>query len=400
MTLDRPSVPPRRSRGVETVLTHLGRNPADQFGYVNTPVHRGSTILFPDLETMERRDQRYTYPLAGSPNMDSVASVLTELEGGAGTRLVSSGLVAITCALQAVLSAGDEVLVTDSIYEPTRHFCDNVLARMGITTRYFDPRLGAKVSDLFTDRTRVLMLESPGSLTFEVQDLPAISAARGDRNISIIVDNTWATPLFYRPLELGANISVHAGTKMIGGHSDIMLGTITADEAHLPAIVQTHRALGLYASPDDSYLAARGLRTLKLRMDHHHRAALDIAEWLEGHDLVSRVLHPGLPSHPDHEVFRRDFSGSGSLFAFELAPAANRRGALAAMLDGMELFGMGYSWGGFESLIVAADLSRNRTATKWEDNGPLIRIHIGLETPEDLMADLSEGLERYRAAMG
>jgi len=268
---------------------------------------------------------------------------------------------------------------------------------MGVTTRYFDPRAGADIAAIASEKTSTVLLESPGSLTFEIQDLPAIANALSGRNIAIIVDNTWATPLYYQPLMLGADISVHAGTKMFVGHSDAMFGTITANEKYWPALLETHGLLGLCAAPDDCFLAARGLRTLAIRMKEHQERALQIAQWLQGHDLVTRVLHPALASHPDHEIFARDFTGSGSLFSFELTPGP--QAAVAALIDDLTLFGLGYSWGGYESLALPVKLGGNRTAVPWESPNPLIRLHIGLEDIDDLKADLAAGLERYRGAM-
>ncbi len=385
------------AKGSQTLLTHLGRWPENHFGTVNVPVTRASTILFPDIETLNNHSQPYVYGRRGTPSSQSVEEIVTALEGGKGTRLTPSGLSALSCAILSVVKAGDEILISDSAYEPTRMFCDGILARMGVTTRYFDPRIGAGIAALASKQTRAVLLESPGSLTFEIQDLPAISSALSEQDAAIIVDNTWATPLYYQPLVLGADISVHAGTKMFVGHSDAMFGTITANEKYWPALLETHGLLGLCASPDDCFLATRGLRTLAIRMKEHQSRALEIAQWLEGHDLVTRVLHPGLDSHPDHKIFARDFSGSGSLFSFELV--AGPQSAVAAMLDDLALFGLGYSWGGFESLALPVKLGANRTIVPWQSANPLIRLHIGLEDVADLKADLKAGLERYRAAM-
>jgi cysteine-S-conjugate beta-lyase len=331
-----------------------------------------------------------------------VEDIVSALEGGTGTRLTPSGLSALSCALLSVLSSGDEVLVTDNIYEPTRQFCDGILARMGIKTRYFDPRIGAKIAGMVSNNTRAILLESPGSLTFELQDLPAISKAVRKRDIAILVDNTWATPLYYKPLDLGADISIHAGTKMFVGHSDAMFGTITANADWWPRLKSTHGDLGLCAGPDDCFLAARGLRTLAIRMKEHQARALELASWLEGQDLVSSVIHPGLASHPDHDLFKRDYSGSGSLFAFTLPAAGQQRAhqGLAALMDGMELFGIGFSWGGFESLILPVNLTGIRTVTSPPNDDQIIRLHVGLENVDDLKKDLEAGLKRYRAAMG
>lgn len=381
---------------VETLLTHTGRSPADHFGFVNTPVFRGSTVIFPTLDDLENSTRAYRYGRNDNPTGRSVQALVTELEGAAGTVLAPSGLSAVSTALLAVLDAGDEVLVTDSCYEPTRVLCSETLKRFGITARFYDPRAGAGIAELFTERTKAIFVESPGSLTFEVQDLPAIVAAARERNIVVIVDNSWATPLYLKPLALGADIVLHAGTKMFVGHSDAMFGTISANARVFKQLARTHRTLGVCASPDDAYLAARGLRTLAIRMKEHEQRAIALARWLEAQPAVRAVYHPALESHPDHAVWKRDFTGSGSVFAALLEPAP--REAVAAMVNGFELFSMGYSWGGYESLCMPVHPERIRTAVPWTEQGNLFRIHIGLEGIDDLKADFAAGLERYRAA--
>lgn len=381
----------------ETLLTHTGRDPSAQYGFVNTPVYRGSTVLFPTLDSLENRTQTYGYGRTGNPSTDAVEKLITELEGAVGTRMAPSGLSAIATAILSLVSAGDDILVTDSAYEPTRNFCNGVLGRMGVTTRYYDPRIGAGIADLIAPNTRAVFVESPGSLTFEIEDLPAISAAAHAAGARVIVDNSWATPLYHRPFDLGADIVVHAGTKMFVGHSDVMSGTISANAAVWDAVKSTHRAMGVCAAPDEAYLIARGLRTLSIRMTEHKTRAKDIAGWLETQPGIVRVLHPALPSHSDNALFERDFSGSGSVFSILLEPAP--RAATAALVDHMRLFGMGYSWGGFESLILPAWPARIRTAVKWTEKGNLFRLHIGFEDVEDLKADLADGLNRYRSAI-
>lgn len=377
----------------ETILTHTGRHPERDLGFVNTPVYRGSTVLFPTLDALEN-PKSYDYGRIGNPSSDAVEELVTELEGAADTVLAPSGLSAISLALLTVLQAGDEVLVSDSAYGPTRRFSDKVLTRLGIAVRYYDPR-SEQLDTLIGDKTRAIFIESPGSLTFEVQDIPAIAALARPRDIAVIVDNSWATPLYYKPLALGADIVVHAGTKMFVGHSDVMFGTASANAKWATQMRSTHVQLGLCASPDDCYLAVRGMRTLAIRMKEHGARSTAIAAWLEGQQSVARVIHPALPSHPDHALWQRDFTGAGSVFSIVLEPKP--RAALAAMVDGFKLFGIGASWGGYESLCLPSHPEKIRTATSWTEPGPVVRFHIGLEDPEDLKADLAAALARYRA---
>jgi len=382
---------------VETILTHGGRQPDDQFGFVNTPVFRGSTVLFKTLADHDRPTQPFTYGRAGNPTTTGVEDIITELEGAHATTLVPSGLAAITVAMLSAVKAGDEILVTDSVYEPGRTFCDKFLEPMGVVVRYYDPRIGADIAGLITDRTKAIWVESPGSLTFEVQDLPAIVAAAKPRGVRVMVDNSWATPLYYRPLALGADVVIHAGTKMFVGHSDVLIGTISATAEAWPDVIATRKVLGMNVSGDDAFLTARGLRTLAVRMKEHSARSIEMARWLQGVDGVLEVLHPALPGRPDHAIFERDFTGSGSLFGLRLKPGP--RTALAAMMDGLQLFAMGYSWGGYESLCVPVNPSRVRTAVPWSADGQLLRVHVGFEGFDDLKADLGAGIKRYLAAL-
>ncbi|VWC76231.1 cystathionine beta-lyase [Burkholderia lata] len=321
------------------------------------------------------------------------------LEGADGTVLAPSGLSACVSAILAVAGTGDHILIPDSVYGPTRHFCDTAGRRFGIETTYYDPAIGEGIEALFRSNTRVVFTESPGSNTLELQDIPAISRIARRHDAIVIADNTWATPVFFKPLAAGADISVMAATKYVVGHSDALIGTIAAGPRAWSRVKEYHYQYGLHVSPDDVTLAARGLRTMATRLAQHQKSALTIAQWLETREEVARVLHPGLPSHPQHALWRRDFSGSSGLFSFVTRPM--EEGALHAMLDGLSFFALGYSWGGYESLALTADPRKIRSATEWTDDGHLVRLTIGLESPQDLIADLDKGFARanaYRAA--
>ena len=380
----------------ETRLLSLGRDPAAHHGFVNTPIYRGSTVIFPTLDSLNRYDQEYIYGRHGTPTVRALETAIAALEGGHRSWVAPSGLAAVTAVLIAFTCAGDHVLVSDSVYQPSRRVADRLLARFGVSVTYYDPLIGAGIEALITDKTRLVLAESPGSQTFEMQDLPAIAAVCRDRDVWLAMDNTWATGLYHKPLALGADVSIMAATKYIVGHADAMLGMITATERAAPFIARAHQDLGLCAGPEDCFLGLRGLRTLAVRLERHNASALTVAAWLAEQPQVARVLHPGLPNHPGHAIWSRDFSGSSGLFSIVLHPVS--RTALAAMLDGLNLFGMGFSWGGFESLIVPFDATPYRTATRWEPEGPALRLHIGLDAPQDLIHDLAQGLARLKAS--
>ena len=386
-----------RPLGPLTELVLGGRSVVEQHGFVNPPIVRGSTVLSPTVADLEGRTGRYAYGRRGTPTSDALVDALKTLEGGAHVALVPSGLNAVATALLSVLGAGDHLLMVDTVYQPTRHLCDLTLKRLGVETTYYEPHVGAQIADLIRPATKAVFVESPGSLTFEIQDVPAIAGAAHARGVAVVMDNTWATPLFFKAHDQGVDLSVTAGTKYLGGHADLLLGTISANEAHAPALIATHGALGLCVGPDDMFLALRGLRTLGVRLAHQQDAGLRVARWLESRSEVARVLHPALENDPGHALWRRDFTGASSLFAIELKPGP--KAAVAAMLDGLSLFGLGYSWGGFESLAIPYDARPIRTASRWAPEGPTIRIHIGLEEVEDLIADLEAGLARYSAAL-
>jgi cystathionine beta-lyase len=376
----------------ETKLLHLGRDPAAQHGFVNAPIYRGSTVIFPTLDALHRYDQDFTYGRRGTPTVRALETAIAALEGGHRSWVAPSGLAAITAVLTAFTSAGDHILVADTVYQPTRRVSDRLLSRFGVSVSYYDPLIGAGIAELITEKTKLVIGESPGSQTFEVQDIPAIAEVCRERGVWLAVDNTWATGLYHKPLAMGADISIMAATKYIVGHADAMLGLITASERAAPLIQRAHEDLGLCAGPEDCFLALRGLRTLAVRLERHCNSALEVAAWLAGQSQVARVLHPGLPGHPGHALWRRDFTGSSGLFSLILHPVSKT--ALAAMLDNLALFGMGYSWGGYESLAIPFDATSYRTATKWAPEGPALRLHIGLDAPADLKLDLAQGLKR------
>ncbi|MEM7523851.1 MAG: cystathionine beta-lyase [Pseudomonadota bacterium] len=388
-----------RPRGVKTIATHAGRAPFKNHGIVNPPVYHASTVLFETVEQLRKtpgpRDVRYGR--YGTPTTFALEDAVAALEGAASSVLVSSGKAAITTALVAFAKSGDHILVADGVYAPTRAFCNGLLKGMGVETSYFDPMIGAGVADLFRPNTTVMVAESPSSITFEVPDSRALTAAARAAGVTSMVDSTWGALINFPAFELGYDVSMHAGTKYVVGHADSMLGLIGCrDDAIGKTVRDAANMLGQCVGPDDCYLALRGLRTMPTRLKAHEAAALRVAEWLSSRPEVARVLHPGLPDNPYHLQFKTDFKGACGLFAIELKPIADAK--LVAFLESLKLFGMGYSWGGFESLIVPQDPRPLRTAKPWTDEGPLVRLHIGLEDVDDLIADLQQGFAAMAAA--
>lgn len=381
----------------DTILAHEGRSHSQLGVPVNPPVYRQSTLLFESIEALKvASGTPNAYGRGGSPTTRSLERTLARLEGAHRALLTPSGLSAITTSLLAVLNPGDHLLMTDSVYDPTRSFCAGTLARLGIETTYYDPAIGADIAALMRPNTRAVFVESPGSLTFEVQDIPAISQIAHRHDAIVMMDNTWATPLHFRSFEHGVDVSIHAATKYISGHSDVMMGAILTTEALYPKINHLYRQLGMTVSGDDAYLALRGLRTLSVRLERHQRNAHAVTEWLAKQPEVAEILYPARPGSPGHALWRRDFTGACGLFGVVLHPQSDE--SIRSMLDGMTCFGMGYSWGGFESLILRSSPSSYRTATTWPWKGPLLRIHAGLENPDDMIADLEAGFERLRVA--
>ena len=385
-----------KPRNKATQVGHLGRTPQRFLGAVNTPVFRATTMLFPtvaDLEAAVRGEyQGIGYGLHGLPPVTALQAAIAQLEGGHAAPAVPSGLTATTLPLLALAKPGDHILVTDSVYGPTRRFCELHLKRLGVEVGYYDPLLGADIAREFRPNTRIVFVESPGSLTFDVQDVPAIARVAHARNALVIMDNSWATPLYFRAFDHGVDVSVHAATKYIGGHSDVLLGLIVGSAATYPALHRLWTDMGVTASSDDCFLGLRGLRTLAVRLARHQASGIKVAEWLRTRPEVREVIHPALPGSRGHELWKRDFAGATSLFGMVLHPVAKER--IDAMLDGMRLFSMGWSWGGFESLMIPIYPERVRTASRWDVGGPSLRLYIGLEDPDDLIADLGDGFAR------
>lgn len=375
-----------------------GRNPSAFHGFVNPPVVHASTVLYPNVEDYVVRRSRYTYGRRGTPTSEAFANALAEVEGPecTGVAILPSGLAAASLAIQSVVQAGDHVLVTDNVYGPTRHYCDSVISRYGVTTTYFDPTVGDQIAGLIKPNTRAIYLESPGSLTFEVQDVPAIAKAAHARGVLVLMDNTWASPLYFRALEKGVDLAIQSGSKYIGGHSDLMLGVVAANATGWPQLKDTVFSMGLCVGPDDMYLGMRGLRTMAVRLAHHYQAGMTVARWFAQRPEVARVLHPALESCPGHAIWKRDFTGASGLFSIVLKPVPET--AVHAFINALTLFGIGASWGGFESLVIPFDCDDVRSATTWSPGGPTVRFHIGLEDVDDLIADLEGGFGALAAA--
>jgi cysteine-S-conjugate beta-lyase len=391
----------KKNYGMDTLLTHAGNHPETNYGIVNPPVYHASTILYRTVEQMERAQKdRLTgvfYGRYGTPTTFAFEEAVAALEGSGRALALPSGLAAIGATLLSLLKAGDHLLMVDTVYGPARALCDKTLARFGIEVTYYNPEIGAGIADLMRANTRLAYLESPGSLTFELQDVPAIVAAVHAKGALAVMDNTWATPLLFRALGRGVDIVIYAATKYFVGHSDAMLGAVVVREPDLYRTIKlaTH-GMGYCAGPDDCYLGLRGLRTMGVRLQRHGECGLALARWLQARPEVARVLHPGLPEHPGHALWRRDFAGASGLFSFVLKPYAPT--AVAAMVEGMRLFGMGASWGGYESLLLPVKPETSRTATAWSPGGPTLRLHAGLEALDDLIADLEEGFARLNVA--
>lgn len=383
----------------DTLLTHIGRDPARYDGMVNTPVYRTSTVIFPDLATYETRppegEKAVRYGRYGTPTTFALEEAVARMEGGYRAAAVPSGLAAIAAALSAFLKSGDHVLITDSAYGPTRTFCERQLKRHGVEVEYYDPLIGAGIAALMRPNTRVVYCEAPGSLTFEMQDIPAIAEVAHAHGAVVLADTTWGTPYFFRAFEHGVDVSIHAATKYIAGHSDVMIGIVVTNEQCWLPVRRTITEYGYAVSPDDCFLTLRGFRTIGVRMKQQMANALIVARWLESRPEVKKVVYPALEGDPGHAIWKRDFSGASSLFSVVLQPASEA--AVAALVNALELFGIGSSWGGFESLVTVVRARSNRTATQWNPGGPALRLHIGLEDPDDLLADLERGFGALHA---
>lgn len=391
----------------ETKAITAGKNSTATSGTVNVPIYKTSTVVFPTMGDYDRASSGepyyqtggkvkytdYSYGIFGTPTTFALQEAIQELEGGDQCLIFPSGLMAITMILSSLLKPGDHALIADSVYGPTRRFCNRQLREQKIEITYYDPQIGSKIESLIKTNTKLIFTESPGSLTFELQDIPAITKIAKKRGIKTVIDNSWATPLYYKPFEHGIDVSIQAGTKYIGGHSDILIGSATMTNEVFDKVIKTYVDYGVHTSPEDCYLALRGIRTMAARLAAHEKAALNVAKWLKTRKEVASVLHPALPSCPGHKLWKRDFKGSSGLFSIVLNKHYSEK-AIAAFIDNMKVFNIGCSWGGYESLILLVHPENARTATKWEAKGQVIRLHIGLENEEDIKNDLEEGFKR------
>jgi cysteine-S-conjugate beta-lyase len=387
----------------ETIIVTAGRHPEQNHGVVNPPVYHASTIVQPSLaaraemqKARARGERVLAYGRRGSPTMFALEDLVCGIEGGWRARIYPSGLAAIAIALSAYVEAGDHVLVSDNVYGPCRHFCNTTLKRFGVETTFFDPLIDDTLDELIRPNTKLLYLESPGSLTFEVQDVSRLAGIAHRRGLTVLMDNTWATPLYFKPFAHGVDVSIHAATKYLSGHSDMMLGVVSATEASYPALDDCTNRFGQTAGPDDVYNCQRGTRTLAVRLKQHFENGVALAQWLAARPEVERVMHPALESDPGHALWKRDFTGACGLFGITLKPCSEA--ALAALIDNLELFHIGSSWGGYESLVTANNPNSMRSARKWPYEGPTVRFHAGLEAVDDLIADLDAGFARLRQA--
>ncbi len=393
----------------ETIAVTSGKNPQENSGTVNPPIHRTSTILFPSLKDYHDAEKGkdvyksgkgvkaadFSYGISGTPTSFALQKAIAEFDGADHALIVPSGLSAITTSLLSFVSSGDHILISDSVYGPTRRFCNKELKRLGVETTYYDPMIGSGINKLIKENTKVVFTESPGSLTFEIQDIPAIAKAAHKKGAVVMMDNSWATSLFFKPFEHGVDVCIQAGTKYIGGHSDLLFGTISTTDKYVDQIFRTFKNYGLHTSPDTCYSALRGLRTMPTRLKAHEKSALNIAKWLAKKPQVAKVLHPALTSCPGHNIWKRDFTGSTGLFSIILDKEYSQK-SIVSMIDGLEFFGIGSSWGGFESLIINFDPTAIRTANKWTEKGTCIRIYIGLEAEEDLISELDKGFKKLK----
>lgn len=388
-----------------TLVVHAGRNPKEQGWMVNPPIHQASTIVFPELEDLLNAERGYAnnelvepyelkYGRYGTQTNFALEKGIAALENGYNTFVTSSGAAAVNTALIAFLERGDHLLLVDNVYSPTRGFADKFLSKLGVETTYYDPTIGADIKSLIKENTKVIFMESPGSLSFEVQDIPAMCKIAKEHNIITIVDNSWASGIYFKPLDHGADVSVTALTKYINGHSDVIMGAITMHKKHFHVMYEAFRYMAVSAAPSASYLVQRGFRTAKVRMDHCSKTALQLASWLETRPEIHKVMYPALESDPGHTLWKRDFTGAAGIFTIILDKKYSNE-SLAKMLDKLDLYSMGYSWGGYESLILPIDATSVRTSTKWPySDKTCLRISVGLEDFDDLKNDLEAGLER------